>query len=900
MRRASISWKLSAITVTAFTLGFLTLAVVNILELGRAYKNGLEEEALVISRHLRGVICSNLGDLPLDGFTGMSSYLQSLVEPNPHFGYCFIADRTQTILYQHQKQDAAPFDPASAGDLDFAAETDQHINPIGPYYEMVVPIVWEAKVIGTIHVGIPRNQIDALVTKAVVTNVAVGLLILSSALFLLYFLLTQCVTQPMASLAHRIEAINRHFNLVRRNEDQEEGDELERFARSLNIMGQELEQKTVSKDYVQNIIESMSDALFVLNNRGTIETVNEAACRLLGYSEPELLHRPLLDFVQTEEDLSWKTVLATMAEGEKTRNRETRIRTRKGEVVPVFLSCAAMKDAVKATTGVVCTVKDITESKRAEEELRQAKETAEAANRAKSEFVANMSHEIRTPMNGIIGMTELALETELTENQREYLDMVKRSADSLLGVLNDILDFSKMEAGKLDLCPIDFNLHDHLHDTIRLLSERADKKGVELVCRILSNVPECLVGDPDRLRQIVVNLLGNAVKFTEQGSVVVQAAVESQTEKETVIHFTVEDTGIGIPPDKQALIFEEFSQADASITRRYGGTGLGLAISSTLVHMMGGRIWVESEVGVGSRFHFTARLAPSLAAPASAKREFDDVEPLRNLEVLVVDDHPINRRILVEILTNWSMKPSAAGSGPEAINRLVQAQRAGRPFPLVLLDACMPDMDGFAVAERIKNDPTLATARIMMLSSSARQQDLLRCRELGIAVHLTKPIRQSSLLQAILQVLGLAGRDAKTSSAPELTAPKDHPPLRILLAEDNPINQKLAVRILERWNHTVLVANNGRQAVEASEKERFDLILMDVQMPEMSGLEAAAAIREREKATGGHVPIIAMTACAMKGDRERCLEAGMDGYISKPIRVNDLLGTIDEVVPVPR
>jgi two-component system, sensor histidine kinase and response regulator len=492
-------------------------------------------------------------------------------------------------------------------------------------------------------------------------------------------------------------------------------------------------------------------------------------------------------------------------------------------------------------------------------------------------------------------MTELALDTDLSVEQREYLGMVKSSADSLLTLINDILDFSKIEAGKLDLDPVDFSLRDKLGSAIKTLAVRAHQKGIELAYDIPHNVPDMLVGDPGRLRQILVNLVGNAVKFTERGEVLARVGVASQTEGEVCLHFQVSDTGIGIPEDKQARIFEAFEQEDGSTTRRYGGTGLGLAISSQLVSLMGGSIWVESQPQKGSTFHFTARF-PLSDKPAVADAG-GELEEWRGMRVLVVDDNATNRRILNDVLLSWQMQPTPVESGAQALAALAQAERAGEPFKLVLLDYHMPVMDGFTVAERIRADAALKETAIIMLTSATQRGMAARCRQLGFAGYLTKPISQSDLLDVIATFASRSICPPDDAAAAEGVTLDKSRQLQILLAEDNEVNQMLAVQMLSKRGHTVVVAGNGLQALAAYGQSRFDLILMDVQMPEMNGLEATRLIRQREAETAAHIPIIAMTARAMKGDREECIAAGMDAYVSKPVQFAELFKTISSLVP---
>ncbi|GAB6167473.1 hypothetical protein JCM19992_34730 [Thermostilla marina] len=638
-----------------------------------------------------------------------------------------------------------------------------------------------------------------------------------------------------------------------------------------------------------SLVESLPLHVLRKDLDGRFTFANSSLCELLGLSLDEIRGKTDFDFYPPDLASKYRQddrrVIETGEIFEDIEEHE-----RDGETHFVQVKKSPVRDADGRIVGVQAVFWDVTEQKLAEEGLKRAKEAAEAANRAKSIFLANMSHEIRTPMNAILGMAELLADTELSEEQREYAQIIKEAGEALLSIINDILDFSKIEAGRLDLDRTPFALRESLGDTMKGLAVKAYRKGIELAYRVDPRVPETVVGDPLRLRQVVTNLVDNAIKFTEEGEVVVNVDLAEQKDDAVVLEFQVRDTGIGIPPEKQQAIFEAFEQADSSTTRRYGGTGLGLAISSRLVQLMGGTLSLKSEVGKGSTFTFRVKLDVT-AEGRQAEYQF----PPRDTPILIVDDNETNRRILAEMIGNWGLATTTAASAAEAQQCLEQAAAAGKPIELVITDAHMPEVDGFSLCRRLRDDPKTADLPIIVLTSGDGVDDFRRRDELRLAAVLRKPVKQSELFDAVAEALGTSPRRPAIAAEIEPRIP-DLPPLEILLAEDSEFNRKLAVSLLERRGHRVTVAENGRQALDRLAEREFDVVLMDIQMPEMDGFAATAEIRKSEQSGGKHQPIIAMTAHAMKGDRERALAAGMDGYVAKPIRVSELFRTMAEVL----
>jgi len=663
------------------------------------------------------------------------------------------------------------------------------------------------------------------------------------------------------------------------------------------------QQLDAQRAFYEKILETLGEGLYVQDAHGQCVYLNAEAEHLLGWRRVELLGKKLHPIIHHQRpdggalaEADCPIFLAVRAHGHASMDDQVFVR-RDGSAFPVALSSRAVLGEDGRIASVVVAFSDISSRKQVERETLRAREAAERAARAKSDFLANMSHEIRTPMNGIIGMSQLALETDLKPDQREYIGLVKSSADALLTIINDILDFSKIESGKLAMEVVEFSLESMLRDALKTLATRAHEKGLELLLHLATDVPQRVRGDPGRLRQVVLNLVGNAIKFTERGEVALTVQCEPGAPHDCQrLRFAVRDTGIGIPADKFAAIFESFTQADTSTTRQYGGTGLGLTISAQLVALMGGKIALSSTVGLGSEFFFSLDMPLGSRRPVAGYRRTGRVA---GLPVLVVDDNDSNRRLLLDLLQHWQMKPVAVASAREALVEMDRAAQSGVPYALALLDVQMPEMDGFALAQRMKAG-TSGVAPIMMITSQGQRGDAQRCRDLGLAAYLTKPVVASDLLDAIMTTLGEPGAvDLVTRHT--LREDRSDPwpgqrVLHLLLAEDNAVNQRLASIVLSQQGHRLLIANNGQEAVALWQQQHFDAILMDVDMPVMNGYAATERIRALELARGGHTPIIAMTAHAMEGARADCLAHGMDGYVSKPIEMQALSSELERLL----
>ena len=822
------------------------------------------------------------------------------------------------------------FPPGLRLQLEHAADVTRVSLVEGQASTLVVRKPVLTGIVGQVHVGFPLATLEASIRsmeKVVLASIMVVMLIV----MLVVALITEGIVRPIRRLTAAAQLLSaetgesfrplsvrshdeigvltgtfnrmaaqvfeQHELLETRVRERTEALSLANAGLAAEIADRERAQKALqeSGELVRLLLEGAPEAIYGMDTDGNVTFCNAACLRMLGYgAASELLGKNMHELVHhTKTDgspypLAECSIYRAAQTGSETHLDGDVMWRKDSSSFPIECWSRPIHRA-DAIIGAVVTFVDITERKLAEEVLRGAKAAAEEGNRAKSEFLANMSHEIRTPLNGVIGMTDLALGTELTPEQREYLETVKLSADSLLSIINDVLDLSKMDAGKAELDISDFDLRENLETTLRTLALTADQKGLELLFEMSADLPKVVRGDPNRLRQIVVNLVGNAIKFTAEGEVLVKVKAGGAAGTNSLLHFTISDSGIGIPAEKHKRIFESFTQADSTTTRTYGGTGLGLAISKRLVEMMGGRIWVESHPGAGSHFHFTVSL-PRSAGPIQAP-DLSAPEIPRGLRILVVDDNRTNRRILSDHLKNWGMRAEAVASAESALSELSAAQQADDPYGLILTDVHMPTMDGFDLTREIRRRQGPEPATIMMLSSGGQGGDSARCEELGVAAYVLKPIRESELRGAIARALV---RTPTNKGIPQGTrdASKDQPAqgpgLSILIAEDHPVNQMLLTRLLEKRGHSVIVAANGKRALELATKGSFDLLLMDVQMPEMDGMEATRLLRERESKAGTRLTVIGVTAHAMAGDRERCLQAGMDGYLSKPVRPSEL------------
>lgn len=663
--------------------------------------------------------------------------------------------------------------------------------------------------------------------------------------------------------------------------------EFGQLAQAFNHMCMGLEEAQIAlvseKQYTENIIASVNEMIFVLSIDHCIRRTNPCASRTLGYDHSELLGQPIQSIIAgSEQNLAIDL-------------HESTLRTKDGREFPAMVSVAPLHNQEQALTGFVLVAFDITTRKKEERELIKAKELAEEAVKIKAAFLATMSHEIRTPMNGVIGMTTILLNTNLSDDQRRYMEILRSSGESLLSIINDILDFSKIEAGKLELEVLDFNLRTAVEETLDLLSEKAEAKKLELTSYVFSDVPTLLRGDVSRLRQILLNLVGNAIKFTPHGEVGIQVLRMEETIDTVELRIQVTDTGIGITPEAQAKLFQAFSQADNSTTRKYGGTGLGLAISQQLITLMGGNIGVESTPGKGSLFWFTLHLHKQVQ---SMETTLESSSGLKGIRICCVDDHETNRIVLMHYCLQWGMETTVAGSPSEALEFIRSAASRGTPYDVAILDQAMPEMDGLVLANTIASDPSIPHMPLILLTSLGQSQNIEAKENAGITGFLTKPLRKTQLHECLAQIINPPVNPEENTFASLDSPPQKQRPTRstsLLVVDDHSVNQQLAQMMLEQMGHRVNVVGDGQEALDALAQQSYDIVFMDCQMPEMDGFTATREIRRRE-GEGRHTPIIAMTANAMTGDRERCLEAGMDDYVSKPINIERLQEALERQI----
>jgi len=881
MKTISIRFKLLATTISILVIAVVVTSTINILRFRSMYIEALLERARGDAQNLRDGIYQGLEYFSLHSFSNMTVFLNAHLEEG--VSYAYIADADKTILYHSDGVTRdKDLDPATYGRLTFNKDVKSAIVSTGNYYETVVPIIKEYNVIGTVHIGIEKNVVDNIVARMIVQNIGILIFALIISIGLMFFLLAKNFTNPISRLLEKIRYISIRFDLAMRSETRK-GDELVEFAQSFDTMTKELDEKTYSRDYVKGIIESMMDSLIVLIPGGRVSMTNRAVCQLMGYSEQELIGKDFSALLSEGGDIfKQEDVIELVADG-LVQNKETRVITREGAQIPILLSCSIMQSAKKDwSPNIICMIKDITELKKVQEELEQAKEQAEIANKTKGAFLANMSHEIRTPLNAVIGFSELLQDTGLDEVQKDYVDTIHESGDILTMLIGDILDISKIEAGKITLEEVDFELEYLIDSAIKIASLRLQNDNVKIIYDLKGNLPRYFTGDPTRIRQVFLNLLSNAIKFTEKGTILLSVdSIKKLEDGRFDLSISVKDTGIGIPEGKQKAIFNSFTQADASTTRKYGGTGLGLAIVKGLVELMGGTIRIKSEVWKGSEFIFNLMLKEAI--PSIDKEILlIPLQELKGKKAVVIDDD----RASIKVVNGYCEM-----IGIEIVCESRTAQKAlewlsgQSELPdMVICDIRMPDMDGFEFAKKIRVNKQYDVIKLIAVTGRTLTGSALRSQESGFDAYLSKPVKHDDFTRVIQATLGDSRKEGQIITR-HISKEVSLKNMKVLVVEDNVVNAKLIVNILKKFGCEVETAGNGREAVDKIKNGYFHVILMDVQMPVMGGLEATEVIRQD---ISKDIPIVGLTAAAMKEDKDNAFKAGMNDYLVKPIDTRKL------------